>query len=60
MIRLTLSVSWLCTFSQLTTEKTHRLYVNLSLSDDEDGIAMFLALLYIHVCSEAALGKLDS
>ena len=44
-------------FFQLTT---YRLYVNLSLSDDKDGVAMLLALLDVLVCGETSLRELDS
>ena len=62
MIRLTLSL--LCNFRSVNsvekTKKTHRLHVNLSLSDDKDGVAMLLALLDILVCGETSLRELDS
>ena len=43
-------------FIQLTT---YRLYVNLSLPDHEDGVAVLLALLDVLVGDQAAFGELD-
>ena len=43
-------------FFQLTT---YRLYVNLSLPDHEDGVAVLLALLDVLVGEHTALSQLD-